>query len=82
MHGPGEVLGSFEFTFHESFVDRDLCRDVREFAPLPRLDLLSHGFEIPLHSINANRNAIDEGKRLRVFSEDRCEHAADGQDDG
>ena len=45
---------------------------VSQFTPLPCFDLLSHGFEVPLHSINANRNAVDERERLRVF----CEHGS------
>jgi len=35
----------------------------------PRFPLLSHRLEVPLHSINANRDAVDERERLRMFRE-------------
>lgn len=35
------------------------------------------GREIPLHSVDANRDAIDQRKRLRLFCEYRGEHARD-----
>jgi hypothetical protein len=37
--------------------------------------LLSHRFEIPLHAVDADRNAVDERERLRVFRENRRERA-------
>jgi hypothetical protein len=40
-----------------------------QFTSLPRFHLLSHGIEVPLHSVNANRDAVDEWERLRAFSE-------------
>jgi hypothetical protein len=52
MDGPGEVFGSFQSAFDESFVDDHFRRDVRQFAPLPGLHLLSHRLEIALHSVD------------------------------
>jgi hypothetical protein len=40
---------------------------VRQFTFLPRFDLLSHRLEVSLHSINTDRNAVDERERLRVL---------------
>src|SRR6266852_8336261 len=75
MHGAGEVLGSLEFAFDECLVDEHLGGDVGEFAPLPGFHLLSHRLKAALHAIDANRNAVNERKRLRVFREHRGKHA-------
>ena len=64
MHGAGEVLGHFEFTLDECLVDDHLSCDIGEFAPLPGFHLFAHRLEVALHSINANRNAVDERERL------------------
>src|SRR5258708_15942435 len=77
VHGAGEVLGSFEFTLHKRLVDDHLGGDVGEFAPLPCLHLLSHGLKASLHSVDTNRNAVNERERLRVFREHRGKHAGD-----
>lgn len=66
----GQMLRSLKFALDERLVDDDLGGDIRQFTPLPRLDLLSHGLEIPRHPVHADRDAIDERERLRVF----CEH--------
>jgi len=66
----------------ECVVDDHLGGDVRQFTPLPRFYLLSHRLEVALHSIDANRVAVDEQDRLRVLRQYGSEHATDGQDDG
>jgi hypothetical protein len=50
---------------------------IRQFTLLPSFYLLSHRLEVSLHSINSNRDAIDERERFRVFREHRSEHAGD-----
>jgi hypothetical protein len=50
-------------------VDDNLRGDVRQFASLPGFDLLPHRLEVPLHAVNADRDGIEERKRLRVFRE-------------
>ena len=60
MHGPGEVFGSFESALDECLVDDHLGGDVRQFTSLPGFHRLAHRLKVSLHSINANRNAIDE----------------------
>ena len=55
----------------------DNGRDIRELTSRPGLHLLPHGFEIPLHPINSDRNAVDQRKRLRVFGEHWCERTWD-----
>jgi hypothetical protein len=44
----------------ERFVDDHLGRDIGQFATLLGLNLLSQWLEIPLHSVNPNRDAVDE----------------------
>ena len=77
VYTPGKVLRCFKFALDEGFVDDHFHGDVRQFASLPVFHLLSRGLEVPLHSIDANRNAIDERERLRVFREHRCKRAGD-----
>ena len=36
--------------------------------------LFSHGLEVTLHSVDGNRDAVDEGERLRVFCQYRREY--------
>jgi len=54
------VFGRREFPLHECLVDDDLGSYIREFEPLPRFHLHLHWFEVALHAINADRNAIDQ----------------------
>jgi hypothetical protein len=62
MHRPRKVLWSFEFAFDERLINNYFRGDIVEFTLLPRLDLLSHGFEVPLHPIYSDRNAVDQRK--------------------
>src|SRR5208337_5672385 len=77
MDGAGEVFGSFESALDKCLVDDHLGGDVRQLTFLPGFHLLSHRLKVSLHSINANRDAVDERKRLRVFCEDRRKRAWD-----
>jgi hypothetical protein len=54
-----EMFGGFQFAFHKVLVDNDLRRDIGEFTPVPSIDLLSHQFEVALHPVDANGNAVD-----------------------
>ena len=60
MHAAGKVFWSFESALDECLVDDHLCRDIRQFTSLLGFYLLSHRLEVPLHSINAHRDAVDE----------------------
>ncbi len=77
MNRTREVFGRLQLRFDERFVDDYLGGEVRQFTPLPGLHLLSHRLEIPLHSVNAERETVDERERLRVLGEHRGEHARD-----
>ena len=67
MHGPGKVFRCFEFAFDERLVDNYLGRHVRQLTSLPGFHLRPHRLEVALHSIYADRDAVDERERLRVF---------------
>jgi len=67
------MFGSLQLAFHESFVDHDFGSDIGQLAPLPRLHLLAHRFEVALQRVDTHRNAIDQGERLRVLRKHRCE---------
>ena len=73
MHAAGEVFGSFESSLDKRLVDDHFRGDVGQFAPLPGFHLFPHRLKVSLHSININRNAVDERERLRVFREHRRE---------
>src|SRR6266853_6542928 len=64
-------------TLYECLVDDQLGRHVRQLTALPVFHLFSHRLEVPLHSVDTHRDAIDERERLRVFCEHRGKHACD-----
>jgi len=59
-----KVLWSFESALDRRLVDDHLGGSVRQFTSLPRLYLLSHRLKVPLHPVDANRDAVDERERL------------------
>jgi hypothetical protein len=75
MHAAGKVFRSFQSALDEGLVDDHLRGDVRQLTFLPRFHLLPHRLEVPLHSVNANRDAVDQREGLRVFREHGREHA-------
>src|SRR5580698_3090674 len=64
MHSSGKVFRSFESALDEGLVDDHLGGHVRQFTSLPGFYLLSHRLKISLHSVNANRDAVDERERF------------------
>ena len=77
MYGAGEVFGGFQSSLDECLVDDYLRGNVCQFTSLPRFYLLSHRLEVSLHSVNTNRDTVDERERLRVFSKDGGEETWD-----
>src|ERR1700721_756496 len=71
MRGAGEIFWSFQSALDECLVDDYLGGNVGQLTSLPRLYLLSHGFEVSLHPIHTDSNAVDQRKRLRMFSKHR-----------
>jgi hypothetical protein len=67
MDAPGELFRRIRFAFDECLVDDHFNRDIGQLTSLPRFHLLTDGLEVALHSIHADRNAIDQRKRLRVL---------------
>ncbi len=55
-----KCFGASSPFLHERFVDDPLGGDIGEFAFLPGFHSLSHRLKVPLHAINANRDAIDQ----------------------
>jgi hypothetical protein len=60
MHGAGKVSGSFQSSLDECLVDDFLGGDVGQFTSRLRFYLLSHRLEGARHSIDADRDAVDE----------------------
>jgi hypothetical protein len=75
MDRPGKVFRSFQLALHKRHGDHHLGGDVRQFASLPGVHLLSHRFEVPLHTVDTDRNTVDERERLRVLGQHRRERA-------
>lgn len=72
VHGASQMFWRFEFAFHKSVVDDDFHSDVSVSSLLlPSIHLLSHGLEVALHLVYADRDAIDE----RVLGKYRSEQA-------
>ena len=69
----GRQMQGFQSALDERLVDDHLGSDVRQFTSLPSFHLFPHRLEVPLHPIDAYRNAVDQRKRLRVFREHRGE---------
>jgi hypothetical protein len=79
---PSELFRRFQFALHERLVHHHLDRDVGQLTSLPRFDMFPHRLEVLLHSIDADRDTVDQRKRPRVLGEHWREHVANGQDDG
>ncbi len=75
MHGAGKMFRGFQLALDECLIDDHFRGDIRKLASLPSLHLLSHRLEVPLYSVNANRDAVDERERLRVFRKNGGKHA-------
>ena len=70
----GQVLGNIQLTLHKRPVDDQLRGLVREAGPLPGLDLLPHGLEVPLHAVHPHRKDVHQAEILGVLREDGSEH--------
>ena len=60
VHRSRQVPRSLQFGLDERLIDDHFRGVIAEFAVLPRLDLLSHGLEVPLHPVDTDRDAINE----------------------
>ena len=58
VHAPGQVLRSVQVALHEGLVDDKLRAFIRKAGPLPRIDLLPHGLEVPLYAIHPDREDV------------------------
>jgi hypothetical protein len=71
------MLGNIQFSLHKGTVDDELRTLVRKARPLPCRDLLFHRLEVPLHSVDSDREGVHEIDMLSVLGEHRREHARD-----
>jgi hypothetical protein len=79
VDAPGEMFGNIQLALDESPVDDEFCGFVRDPCRLPSLDLFLHRLEIPLNSIDPDREHIDEAEMLRVLRQHRSECADKSQ---
>ncbi len=73
MNPARQVLRHIDFAFDECAVDNQLRRFVGETRLLPCLDLLPHGFEVPLHAVHADREDVHKVDAFRMLREYRRE---------
>ena len=64
VHVSGKVFGRFQSALDERLIDDYFRSDIRQFTSLPGFHLLSHRLKASLHSVDTNRNAVDERERL------------------
>jgi hypothetical protein len=67
VHGAGEVFGTLESAL-ERLVDHHLGGDVRQLTFLPGFHLLSHRFEVSLHPVNPDRDAVMRENDFECFA--------------
>jgi hypothetical protein len=60
------------FTFHATIAE-SADDSGTQLRLAPRLYLLSHGLEVPLHPVNTDRDGVHQRKALRVFGQERLE---------
>jgi hypothetical protein len=77
VNAPGQVFGGVEFALHECPIDDQFRCIVQKACSLPRLDLLPHRLEVPLHAVYPNREDVYKAKVLGVLGEHGREHARD-----
>ena len=61
------MFGNIESAFDECLVDNHFRCDIPQFISLSDFHLFAHGLEVSLHSVNADRHAVDERERLPVL---------------
>lgn len=69
VHPSDQVFGSLELSLNESSINDQFCAFIRKARSLPGLDLFSHWFEVPLHSVNSDRKDVHETDVLGVLGE-------------
>ena len=67
VYPPRQVPWNVQVTFNERSVDRQLYYLCRQLLFSPNLNLLTHRFKVPLHSIYTNGKCIFKGQVLRVL---------------
>jgi hypothetical protein len=79
VNPPGEMPRCVEIALNECFVDDELRIAIRELGLSPSLDVGAHGFEVPLHPVNADCEGVGDDEVLRVLVEDGGEVAVESE---
>lgn len=67
---PHQVFRDVKVAFNERTIDDQLCCRCNQLLSAPSFYLSPHRFEVTLHTVNANREAVFEREVFRVFRED------------
>ena len=73
MNIPSEGARNTEFAFDECPVYQELRLFICDLTGSPSLDLLTERLEVPLNSIHADCQRVDDGEVLRMLRENRRE---------
>jgi len=57
---PGTMFRGVEFALYKDLLDDQFRCRVRKEGSLPRLDLLPHRLEVPLHAVHADGEDVEE----------------------
>lgn len=69
MNSPGQVFWGVQLALHKSLVDDQFRGLIRKSRRLPRLDLLLHRLEVPLHAVHPDRENVHEAQVFGVLGE-------------
>ena len=72
-----QAFGRFQLAVNERRVQDQPCGIVGDLRLPPQFNLALQGLEIPLNSVHAYRERINQVEALGVLGQDRREHAGD-----
>ena len=75
MDHAGEMLRGLQIAFNEGAIDDEFCGCGGKLLLSPVFRLSPHGFEVALHAVDADSQAILQGKVFRMLGQHRREHA-------
>ena len=77
VHQTGKMYGSVQVAFNERPIDDQLGGRGRQLLIAPLFHLAPHRFEVALHAVHADSQAVLQREVLRVLGQDRGERAWD-----
>jgi hypothetical protein len=72
-----QAPGSFQLAVNKRRIEDQPCGIVGDLPLPPQFNLALQGFEIPLDSVHAYRERVNQVEALGVLGQDRREHAGD-----